>query len=296
MIEGIVFKALSGFYYVDIGTDALVECRARGRLRKKDEIPPMVGDKVLITTVGDKGVLESVFPRRNAFLRPPVANLDQMVIFASGALPITEPFLIDRIAALCELNDCVPLICINKCDLNMADELFETYYNTGYQAIRVSAKTGEGIEMLKDMLKGKVSAFTGNSGVGKSSVLNALESSLSLKTDDVSYKLGRGKHTTRHVEMFRLGDETIAIDTPGFSAFNTDVPELLEKDNIQYAFPEFSKYIGECQFRDCSHIKEKGCAILCAVNEGKIRETRYSSYVRLYEYAKKTKKWELPNQ
>ena len=291
MTEGVIFKALSGFYYVDSGETELTECRARGKFRK-DGMTPLVGDSVLFSrTGGNKGILEEILPRKNAFMRPAAANIDQMVIFASEAIPVTEPFLIDRITALCELSRCRPLICVNKCDLADGCSLSDIYRLSGYRTIRLSAVTHEGIEELKSELKGKVSVFTGNSGVGKSSVLNALECTLNIRTDDVSEKLGRGRHTTRHVELFRLSFGAVVADTPGFSSFDTDIPELLDKEQLQYAFPEFSPYLDKCRFTDCAHIKEQGCAVVEALSDGLIAPSRHASYVRLYEHAKQTVKW-----
>ena len=219
--EGIILKALSGFYYVQCPGGELVTCRARGKFRYK-KITPLVGDRVAITAQADgTGSLDELLPRRNFFQRPAVANIDQMVIIASGAIPVTDPFLVDRITALAESKDCEPIICINKWDLVQAEELYRIYTAAGFHTIKVSAETGLGIEELRTLLAGKISAFTGNSGVGKSSILNALEPDFGLATGEISEKLGRGRHTTRHVELFPVSGGLIA-DTPGFSAFDTD--------------------------------------------------------------------------
>ncbi|MBR3753067.1 MAG: ribosome small subunit-dependent GTPase A, partial [Ruminiclostridium sp.] len=219
--EGTILKALSGFYYVQCGEE-LITTRARGKFRYK-KITPLVGDRVAITVQEDgSGSLDEILPRRNFFQRPAVANIDQMVIICSGAIPVTDPFLVDRITALAESKDCEPIICINKWDLVQAEELYEIYTAAGFHTIKVSAETGMGIEELRGLLAGKVSAFTGNSGVGKSSILNRLAPELNLDTGEVSEKLGRGRHTTRHVELYRLGDDTYVADTPGFSSFDTD--------------------------------------------------------------------------
>lgn len=291
--EGIILKALSGFYYVRCADGQTVTCRARGKFRYK-KITPLVGDRVAITPQGDgTGSLDEILPRRNAFQRPAVANIDQLVIIASGAIPVTDPFLVDRIIALAETKGCEPILCINKWDLVRAEELFAIYEAAGFHTIRVSAETGQGIEELRALLAGKVSAFTGNSGVGKSSILNALEPDFGLATGEISEKLGRGRHTTRHVELFPVSGGLIA-DTPGFSAFDTDRGEIREKEVLQHAFREFRPYLGQCRFVGCAHVKEKGCAVLEALDAGKIQPSRHRSYVRLYQLAKENKPWETP--
>ena len=291
--EGIILKALSGFYYVQCPDGELVTCRARGKFRYK-KITPLVGDRVAITAQADgTGSLDEILPRRNFFQRPAVANIDQMVIIASGAIPVTDPFLVDRITALAESKDCEPILCINKWDLVQAEELYHIYTAAGFHTIKVSAETGQGIEELRTLLAGKISAFTGNSGVGKSSILNALEPDFGLATGEISEKLGRGRHTTRHVELFPVSGGLIA-DTPGFSAFDTDKGEIREKEVLQHAFREFRPYLDQCRFIGCAHVKEKGCAVLEALEEGKIQPSRHRSYVRLYELAKENKPWENP--
>ena len=291
--EGIILKALSGFYYVQCPDGELVTCRARGKFRYK-KITPLVGDRVAITAQADgTGSLDEILPRRNFFQRPAVAHIDQMVIIASGAIPVTDPFLVDRITALAESKDCEPILCINKWDLVQAEELYHIYTAAGFHTIKVSAETGQGIEELRTLLAGKISAFTGNSGVGKSSILNALEPDFGLATGEISEKLGRGRHTTRHVELFPVSGGLIA-DTPGFSAFDTDKGEIREKEVLQHAFREFRPYLDQCRFIGCAHVREKGCAVLEALEEGKIQPSRHRSYVRLYELAKENKPWENP--
>lgn len=291
MIEGRIWKALSGFYYVDTPQGCLT-CRARGKFRK-DGISPLVGDRVEVRELGNgEGFVEKLLPRRNAFVRPAVANIDQLVIIASGAIPQTDPFLIDRVAAIAELKGCDVLILLNKCDLNSADDLFGIYQAAGFQVLRVSAETGEGLEELKTLIYGKLSAFTGNSGVGKSSILNALDPNIHLQVGAVSDALGRGRHTTRHVELFRLDCGAEVMDSPGFSSFETDALNLEWKHRLPETFREFGPYLGKCRFAGCSHTKEKGCAVLEALKAGKIQRSRHESYLRLYEELKPLKDWQ----
>lgn len=291
MGEGIIRKALSGFYYVDDG-QSVTTCRARGKHRHA-KITPLVGDRVRFTPLEDgSGALDEILPRKNEFYRPAVANIDLLVVVASQAAPVTDPFLIDRVAAIAAARGCETLVCVNKCDLEPGEDLAGIYERAGFQTLRVSAQTGEGIEALRQAIAGKVCAFTGNSGVGKSSLLNALEADFDLATGEVSDKLGRGRHTTRHVELFRLSRGTLAADTPGFSSFDVDKLELARKEELQYAFREFAPCLGKCQFQDCAHVKEKGCAVLAAVRSGEIPATRHQSYVRLYEQAKAIPDWQ----
>ena len=289
--EGRIIRSLSGFYEVQT-ENGTVTCRARGSLRRSTEIP-LTGDLVTISVERGKGMVEKIHPRRNSFVRPAVANVDALVVFAANANPITEPFLIDRVAAIAGDQEVPVYLCVNKCDLDPAQDLIRIYTHAGFPVIAASAETGEGIEQLREMIKGKLVAFTGNSGVGKSSILNRLCPALELPTGEVSEKLGRGRHTTRHVELYDLGEGTLVADTPGFSSFDTDQMEVMLKENLQYAFPDFSAYIGQCQFHDCSHRKEPGCAVTKALQAGEIEPTRYDSYLRLYEKASQIKLWEL---
>lgn len=291
IISGRIMKALSGFYYVRTD-DRLVECKARGRFRKEG-ISPLVGDWVEISMERGKGMIEQIMPRKNSFVRPAVANLDRLVLIVSEAIPITEPFLIDRITAIAGDQNVPVIICINKNDLQPGRNLQEIYTKAGYDVVITSAVTGEGISALRDMIQGKTVAFSGNSGVGKSSVLNCLNENLHIQTGDVSEKLGRGRHTTRHIELFSLDQDTYVADTPGFSSFDTEQMEIILKENLQYAFPDFAPYLGQCQFHDCAHLKEPGCRVRAAVQTGEIQSSRYDSYVRLYEKAKEIKLWEI---
>ena len=288
---GRIIRSLSGFYDVRL-PEGVVTCRGRGILRK-EQITPLTGDLVEVTVERGKGMVEAVLPRRNSFVRPAVANVDALVLFAANVNPVTEPFLIDRVTAIAGNQNVQCLICVNKCDLDAGENLASIYQKAGFPVISTSAKTGEGMETLRGFLRGKLTAFTGNSGVGKSSVLNRLCPELALATGEVSEKLGRGRHTTRHVELFQLEEDTYVMDTPGFSSFDTDQMDVILKENLQYAFPDFSEYLGRCQFADCSHRREPGCAIRSAVEAEKICPSRYDSYLKLYEKSAQLKQWEL---
>ena len=291
MSTGRIIRSLSGFYEVQTA-EGTVTCRARGSLRRTGETP-LTGDMVDISVEKGKGMVEKILPRQNQFVRPAVANVDALVVFAANVNPVTEPFLIDRVAAIAGDQEVEVILCINKCDLDPALDLVRIYRHAGFQVICASAETGAGVEELRDLIRGKLVAFTGNSGVGKSSILNRLSPELNLPVGEVSEKLGRGRHTTRHVELYYLGEETYVADTPGFSSFDTDQMDVMLKENLQYAFPDFGPYIGKCQFHDCSHRKEPGCAVTAALAAGEIEESRYDSYLKLYEKASQIKLWEL---
>jgi len=294
LADAFVIKAVRGLWYVETDCGILC-CSARGRLRS-ERLTPLVGDHVSVTDLGGgKGSLEAILPRKNAFVRPAVANLDALVILASAAVPVTEPFLIDRMIAIAELKGCQPVICWNKSDLARREDLVRCYREAGFTCLETSAVTGEGIEELTRRLEGTFCAFTGNSGVGKSSLLNAMQPSLMLPTGEISDKLGRGRHTTRHVEVFRLGMDIRAADTPGFSAFDAEDVSLAMKQQLPDLFREFRPYLGRCRFADCGHGRDEGCAVRSAVESGLISESRYHSYLMLKEELKDLREWDLRN-
>ena len=287
---GRIVRSISGFYDVVLPTGT-VTCQARG-IRRKEGMTPLTGDMVRVVMQRGKGMIQQVLPRKNSFIRPAVANVDALLIFAANVNPVTEPFLIDRVTAIAGNKGVESILCVNKTDLDEAEELCGIYSHAGFRVIATSAQTGAGIGELRRALQGKLTAFTGNSGVGKSSILNRLCPELKLPTGEVSEKLGRGRHTTRHVELFSLDHETFVMDTPGFSSFDTDQMDVILKENLQYAFPDFGPWLGRCQFHDCSHRREPGCAVRQAAENREIEQSRYDSYLRLYEKAAQYKEWE----
>lgn len=293
-MRGRITRALSGFYYVKTEDGTLLTCKARGKFRKEG-ISPLVGDIVEYCLASEsEGRIDAIEPRRSSFDRPSVANIDQLVIVCSQAIPKTDPYLVDRMTAIAALKGCDVLICINKCDLDSAEALRAYYERAHYRTVCVSAETGEGVEQLRSELIGKLSAFTGNSGVGKSSILNALDERFSIKTGEVSQALGRGKHTTRHVELYELSCGAEIIDTPGFSSFEAEGLNWELKQKLAECFPDFAPYLGDCRFVGCSHTKEKGCAVRQAVSDGVIIRGRHESYCRLYDELKDLREWNAP--
>lgn len=292
-MTGRIQRALSGFYYVKAADGSLVTCRARGKFRR-DGVSPLVGDLVEYSLSGEEGRIDAILSRRSSFDRPSVANIDQLVIVCSQAIPKTDPFLVDRMTAIAALKGCDVLICINKCDLDPADTLRAYYEAAGYRTLCVSAETGEGLDALRAALIGKLSAVTGNSGVGKSSILNALDDRFAIRVGEVSQALGRGRHTTRHVELYELSCGAEIIDTPGFSSFETDALSWELKQHLPECFPDFAPYLADCRFVGCSHTKEKGCAVRQAVKDGKLVQGRHESYCRLYDELKDLREWNAP--
>ena len=291
MTEGRIIKALSGFYYVQ--TDSgILECKARGKFRL-DGTSPLVGDRVSCSMdANGKGRIDSVEERKNFFIRPAVANIDALVFVAANTNPVTDPFLVDRVSVIAEHSGCELIVCINKTDIDRADELYEIFSEAGFTVVRCSAVNHDGMDELLGAMRGKVCAFTGNSGVGKSSIMNALLPEANIETSEVSEKLGRGRHTTRHVQLYALGEDTFVADTPGFASFEIEMMSSIEKEQLQYDFIDFLPYIGRCRFNDCAHLKEPGCAVTEAVADGKISRSRYKSYTQLYELCAQRKPWE----
>ena len=289
-VQGVIIKALSGFYYV-AAEDRILQCRARGKFRKTGE-SPLVGDRVTVQCENGQGTVQTILPRKNRFLRPAVANIDTLVILASRSIPVTEPFLIDRMTVLALRQGVEPVICVNKSDLASPEPLAAIYRAAGFPVVCTSAETGEGIEALRELISGKTAAFTGNSGVGKSAILRGLCPDLEVETGEVSQKLGRGRHTTRHVELFPIGERSYVADTPGFSSFELELMEPIPKEELAELFPDFRPYLGSCRFQDCAHRKEPDCGVLAALAAGAIKPSRHQSYLKLYEAAEQIKPWE----
>ncbi len=285
---GRTLKGIAGFYYVK--TDSgIITCKARGKFRK-DKITPLVGDKVVVMYENmDDGVITEIFDRKNSLVRPPISNIDKLFIVVSLVDPSPNLLLIDKTIALTQLKNIEPIVLINKTDLKDSAEIFDIYNQTGIKCIPVCGKTGKGIDEIRPLLKSSISAFTGNSGVGKSTLLNYLYEELNLQTGQISKKLGRGRHTTRHVELFETGDGGYVADTPGFSSLDFDIKDV---SLLQHGFKEFEPYLFTCKFNSCTHTCEKGCAVLEAVDEGKIQKSRITSYISIYESIKDVKTWQ----
>ena len=287
---GIILKALSSFYYVEC-EGRIYECKARGNFRKSG-ISPLVCDKVEfeITEEG-KGIVNSILPRKNSLIRPNVANIDKLFIVSSYSTPAPNAFIIDKITAIAAYNDIEPIIVFNKCDMGNFSEWERIYKHAGFKTFVVSANNGEGMDNLVGELAESISAFTGNSGVGKSSILNYIFGNKNIATGEVSEKLGRGRHTTRHIEAYKIADG-IVVDTPGFSSLDYTNRDYEFKENLPLYFRDFGEHIYDCKFNSCSHTKEKGCGVLKAVENGQIEPTRHKSYIELFSEMKDLKPWE----
>ena len=289
--NGLILKGIGGFYYVETA-DGVFECKAKGKFRKEKRIP-LAGDRVRITVRdGEENTIDEIYERKNCLKRPPVANIDTLMIVVSVADPAPNTLVIDKMTVLAEKNRIEPVIVITKTDLGSCDALSAIYEKTGYRVVSVSGKTGEGTQAVKELLKNRLTAFTGNSGVGKSTLINAVCPGLALETNEISTKLGRGRHTTRQAEIFHVADGLV-IDTAGFSSLDFLGEDVILKDDLQYYFPEFEKYLGQCRFTSCTHIGDKGCKICEAVENGKISRSRHESYIALYNEVKDLKEWQL---
>lgn len=288
MPQGIIIKGVGGFYYVKTEL-SIVECRARGKFRN-EKLTPLVGDIVNITEQSGSGVIDSILPRKNVLIRPAVANIDQAVIVLAAAKPEPNTNLLDRFLLLIERDYLDITICINKIDLiesTLVQNLMVPYKQAGYNILYTSTITGYGIDMLKDNLKDRTSVFAGPSGVGKSKLLNTLQPSFNMKTGEISSKIERGRHTTRHSELLELDTGGFVVDTPGFTSLNID---SINKVNLQNFFPEFNDYIGLCRFSGCSHINEPDCAVKNGVISNKVSKLRYDSYLNLYNEISKVRR------
>lgn len=289
-MTGIIIKALSGFYYAGV-EGVIYECKARGSFRKSG-ISPLVGDRVEIEITGDNtGVVDKILPRKNAIIRPPVANIDKIFIVSSHTNPQPNAFLIDKMTVTARYNNIEPIIVFNKCDMGDFSNWEKIYKGAGFKVYTVSAEENIGMDNIRLELEDCVSAFTGNSGVGKSSILNRLLGE-TIETGEVSEKLGRGRHTTRHTQLYPVGNNGFVADTPGFSTFELTSDNYDLKEKLADCFFDFDTFTPYCRFSGCTHTKESGCAVLEAVGKGEIEESRHKSYLQLFEDMKDLKPWQ----
>lgn len=284
MIKGKIYKGIGGFYYVKAENGELIECKPRGIFRKTGQ-KPLAGDDVVLAQDADAFVIEEILNRKNAFVRPPVANVDNLFLVASTTQPVPSFLVLDKLCAGAIEQEVTPVILVTKTDLEAPQPLLDAYAQSGIECFIVDALSGEGVDRVRALLPEKLSVFCGNSGVGKSTLLNALCPGISRPVGEISQKLGRGKHTTREVELFEYGGGLVA-DTPGFASFNVHSGGDILAENMQLCFPEIKALIGGCRFSGCAHVAETGCAVKAALENGKISETRYNSYVELYKEAK----------
>ncbi|MCD8180499.1 MAG: ribosome small subunit-dependent GTPase A [Firmicutes bacterium] len=283
---GTIIKGIGGFYYVK-ASGTVYECKARGIFRNQ-KITPMIGDKAEIEINGDKGSITKILPRASFLIRPPVANVDTMMLVAAAAAPEPNLFVIDKMLVNAEISNIRPAICINKTDIKPREDIAEIYSKAGYSVFEVSAETETGTEELTAYLKDKTTAFAGLSGVGKSSLLSIITKD-SLETGSVSEKLRRGKHTTRHVELFELSDGGFVLDTPGFSSLEV---EGIKAEDLWRYFPEMADSENKCRFRGCSHINEPDCFVKEKLQNGEMAPSRYESYKQIYTKLKAVKEWD----
>lgn len=289
--EGLILKGIGGFYYVETA-DGVFECKAKGKFRK-DGISPLAGDRVTITVRTDKeNTIDEIKERKNKLRRPPVANIDKLFVVVSTAKPFPNTLVIDKMTVLAEKHDIEPVIVITKTDLDDSAELLDTYKKAGYKVYLHSKDSNENLDEIKSELSGCISAFTGNSGVGKSTLINALSPTLSLETGEISDKLGRGRHTTRQAEIFHVGDGLV-IDTAGFSSIDFADDSVIFSGDLENYFPEIREHIGECRFTGCAHLGDKGCIITEIVENGEMSLSRYESYKTMYDEQKNLKKWNV---
>jgi ribosome biogenesis GTPase len=292
-MTGYIKKGIGGFYYVDTGA-AVIECKPKGIFRKQ-KITPVAGDNVELETENGAAVIAKILPRKNVFVRPPIANLDVLFLVASTTQPVPSTLVLDKLSAIAVDKGVQPVLVCTKGDLAAADFLEKSYEKSTLPFVRVDYETGAGLAEIQKWISGRLCAFCGNSGVGKSTLLNALIPELARETGEISLKLGRGRHTTREVTIFEAFGGRIA-DTPGFASLDTGRACYIPKENLELAFPEFRPYLGKCRFTGCAHRAEKGCAICEAVKNGEISQSRYDSYAMMYDEVKDIKDWEISKE
>ncbi|MBR6101512.1 MAG: ribosome small subunit-dependent GTPase A [Ruminococcus sp.] len=294
-MQGLITKSIGGLYTVE-ASEGIYECKARGVFRKRN-ISPVCGDRVEFSLETDgTGVIDSIGERSSLLIRPPLANLDLLVFVSSTCEPRPNMLLLDKFIAIAEYKRIKPVVVFTKIDKEDPAEFIEIYDKAGITALSVDNTTGRGSEEVKALITGKLSAFTGNTGVGKSSLMKHIFPDRDFETGEISRKLGRGRHTTRHIELFKLEGGGYVADTPGFSSFDTNRYDIIFKDELAACFIEFAKYEGKCRFADCRHIAEKGCVVIEAVSNGEIAPSRHESYVKMYEEASLIKEWEHKNE
>lgn len=292
-LDGIILKGIGGFYYVETA-EGIFECKAKGKFRK-EKLTPLAGDKVTVTVRNSQeNTIDSIYERKNKLIRPPVANIDKLMIIVSVASPLPNMLIIDKMTVIAEKGKIEPVIVITKSDLDekKATELYEAYKKTGYRVYVFSSIDKRNLSEIKKEFKDSITALTGNSGSGKSTLLNSIDPELSLATGEISDKLGRGRHTTRQAEIFHLADGLV-IDSAGFSSIEFAGENIFLAKDIQEYFIEFQQYISDCKFNGCSHINTKGCAVIKAVENGDISQSRYDNYKAMYDELKDIKSWQL---
>lgn len=292
-MKGYIVKGIGGFYYVNVDGEVL-ECKAKGIFRKR-RISPVAGDNVTLETENGGTVIAEIAPRKNVFVRPPIANLDVLFLVASTTQPVPSTLVLDKLSAIAVDKGVQPVIVCTKGDLAETDFLAQAYEKSCVPFIRVDYDTGAGLDEIRSWINGRLCAFCGNSGVGKSTLLNALVPDLAQETGEISHKLNRGRHTTREVTIFEAFGGRIA-DTPGFASLDTGKACYIPKENLELAFPEFRPYLGKCQFTGCAHRSEKGCAVLAGLANGELSQTRYDSYAMMYDEVKDIKDWQRPDR
>ncbi len=292
-MNGLITKLIGGLYFVEAENGVIFKCKARGIFRKM-EISPQVGDYVLLEEINDdEAVIAKIFDRKNSLIRPQISNLDVIIFVTSTCKPAPNFTILDKFLAVAAFKNIEAVIAVTKNDIKKYPEISEIYKNANVKIFEIDYDNKNSYLELYDYIAGKIAVFTGNSGVGKSTLLNCIDKNITAKTAEISDKLGRGRHTTRHTELYKLENGGYIADTPGFSTFETNKYDIIRKEELEFCFPEFSSYLGKCKFQDCAHTKEKGCAVIAATEAGEIPKSRHENYIAMYEEAKLIKDWEI---